>query len=227
MELITRPRVSFLGQGLAHGGIMASRTLPAVTSALAVLAAGGIALLYPVGPISTHMLQHIALMNVLAPLMASALSRIRPPSDRAALFWAATITQILLLWLWHAPPAHRAAAGSLLGSITMHGSLFAAALLFWLSLMTLSARNAWQSIFALLVTGKFACLLGVLLIFAPRTLYEAGHAHYHSAVALLDDQQLAGLYMITACPLSFVLAAVIMAAQAMNRLDRQASALAQ
>jgi putative membrane protein len=201
---------------------MASRTLPAIASALAVLAVGGVALLYPMGPISAHMLMHIALMNVVAPMMASALSREWPPSDRAVLFWAAAITQILLLLLWHAPPAHRAAADSFLGSITMHGSLFSAAILFWLSLMTLSTRNAWQAIVALLFTGKLACLLGVLLIFAPRTLYEAGHLHSHLAIALLDDQQLAGLYMITACPLSFVLAAVIMAAQALNRLGKQA-----
>ena len=204
---------------------MASRTLPAVVSAFAVLAAGGVALLYPIGPISAHMLVHIALMNVLAPLMASAPSRAWPPSNRAALVWATTIAQILLLWLWHAPPAHRAAAGSLLGLVTMHGSLFAVALLFWLSLMALPARSAWQGIFALLITGKLACLLGALLIFAPRTLYEAGHAD-HAALSTLDDQQLAGLTMIAGCPLSYVLAGVIMAAQTVNRLGRAAPAWA-
>jgi putative membrane protein len=192
---------------------------------MAVLAAGGLALLFPIGPISAHMLLHIALMNVVAPLLASVLARALPPTGRSALVWAATIAQILLLWLWHGPPALRAAAGSMWISFAMHGSLFAVALLFWLSSIRLPARNSWQAICALLVTGKLACLLGVLLIFAPRALYEAGHAGSHGAHALLDDQQLAGLYMITACPLSFVLAGVIMAAQAINHLGRPAPAL--
>jgi len=205
---------------------MERRATPAVVSAVAVLAAGGLVLLFPMGPISGHMLLHIGLMNVAAPLTASVLARAWPPSDRAALVWAATVAQLLLLWLWHAPPAHRAVTGSIWISFAMHGSLFAVALLFWVSLITLTARNSWQAIAALLVTGKLACLLGVLLIFAPRALYEAGHAGGHSAHALLDDQQLAGLYMTMACPLSFILAGVIMVAHAVNRFGRPAAALA-
>jgi putative membrane protein len=200
---------------------MASRILPAVASALAVLAVGGVAILYPMGPVSAHMLVHIALMNVLAPLTASALASAWAPSNRTTLLWAATVAQILLLWMWHAPAAHRTAEGSLLGSITAHGSLFVAALLFWLSLMTLSASKAWQAISALLVTGKLSCLLGVLLIFAPRALYDTGHTGTHGSHTLLDDQQLAGLYMVVACPLSFLLAGVIMVAQALDHLGRQ------
>jgi putative membrane protein len=228
MELITAPRVSLLDltcAGPRRGGIMASRAIPAVASAVAVLAAGCAAFLFPMGPISAHMLLHIAFMNVLAPLAASALVVwARLPLGRAGLVWAATSAQILLLWLWHAPPAHHAAMGSMWISLVMHGSLFAAAFAFWLSLVILPVRNSWQAIFALLITGKLACLLGVLLVFAPRALYEAGHVH--GAHAPLDDQQLAGLYMITACPLSFVLAGVIMAAQTISHLSRQAPAFA-
>ncbi|MGH6767976.1 MAG: cytochrome c oxidase assembly protein [Xanthobacteraceae bacterium] len=201
--------------------------MPAVASGLAVLAAGGLALLFPMEPISAHMLLHIALMNVAAPLIAGVLAAgARLPTDRAALVWAATIAQLLLLWFWHAPPAHRLATGSMWMSFAMHGSLFAVALLFWLSLITLTVRNSWQAIFALLLTGKLACLLGVVLIFAPRALYQAGHADGHGAQSLLDDQQLAGLYMITACPLSYLLAGVIIAAHAMTYLGRRAPALA-
>lgn len=68
---------------------MASRILPAVASALAVLAVGGVAILYPMGPVSAHMLVHIALMNVLAPLTASALASAWAPSNRTTLLWAA------------------------------------------------------------------------------------------------------------------------------------------
>jgi putative membrane protein len=205
---------------------MACRSMPAVISAISVAAAGGLAAFLPLGPVSAHMLVHIALMNALAPVIASLFAASARPSDRAAPIWVVTIAQILLLWLWHAPSAHRAAMGSMWISFAMHGSLFLAALFFWLILITRSMRSSWQSIAALLVTGKLACLLGALLIFAPRTLYEGGHAEGHGAHALLDDQQLAGLYMVTACPLSFVLAAVIMVAHALNQVGRPAPRLA-
>ena len=204
---------------------MSSNVLPAAASALAILVAGSAAFLLPMGPLSAHMLLHIALMNLAAPLAAIALMRLFPARlDRAALLWGATIAQLVLLWAWHAPPAHRAAAGSMLISFTMHVSLFAAALAFWTLLVRVSARNRWQAIFSLLITGKLACLLGALLIFAPRALYELSHGHHHSAYSTLDDQQLAGLYMIAACPLSFVLAGVIIAAQAMRDFGQQSSA---
>lgn len=67
---------------------------------------------------------------------------------------------------------------------------------------------------ALLLTGKLACLLGALLIFAPRELYRL------HGLPSLEDQQLAGLLMITACPLSYVVAGVAMAAQAIGDLER-------
>jgi putative membrane protein len=109
-------------------------------------------------------------------------------------------------------------------SIVMHATLFSASLAFWTLLTSKSARNRWQTIFALLITAKLACLLGAILIFAPRSLYEMRHGQHGSASLTLDDQQLAGPIMIAACPLSFVLAGVIIAAQAMNDLGRQTSA---
>lgn len=89
----------------------------------------------------------------------------------------------------------------------MHASMFGAALWFWLSLIRLRPALEWQGILALLITGKLACLLAGLLVFAPRALL-AGH---HQAEQALDDQHLAGLLMILACPASYVLAGVLTA----------------
>jgi putative membrane protein len=112
--------------------------------------------------------------------------------------------------------------------LTLHAALFLAALLFWLALLTISAASRWQTIPALLLTGKLACLLAALLIFAPRTLYvSAGHlahaAEHFSALRALDDQQLAGLLMITACPLSYLVAAVIITVQLIGRPETSAA----
>ena len=77
--------------------------------------------------------------------------------------------QIVLLWTWHVPSMQRSTMEFGTLQILMHGSLFLAALYFWTLLLT--RRHArWQAIFLLLLTGKLSCLLGALLIFAPRLL---------------------------------------------------------
>jgi putative membrane protein len=163
---------------------------------------------------------HIALMNIAAPLVAILVAHIGyPGTDRSMALWSASAIQIALLWMWHVPLLHRWATESGTQQVLMHGSLFVAAAGFWTLLACMPARSSWQGIFLLLLTGKLSCLLGALLIFAPRLLYAG---HHHSAS--LDDQHLAGLLMITACPLSYVTAGVVLAAQIMTDLGRTTGA---
>ena len=90
---------------------MPGKYLPAVASAVAILVAVSAALLVPMGPLSAHMLLHVALMNLAAPLAAIALTRTSSAQfDRITFLWVVTVLQIVLLWGWHVPPAHRAAA---------------------------------------------------------------------------------------------------------------------
>jgi putative membrane protein len=56
----------------------------------------------------------------------------------------------------------------------------------------------------------------VLLTFSPRALYVASSHAGHR----LDDQQLAGLLMITACPLSYLVAAVVIVARFVTNPSR-------
>jgi putative membrane protein len=142
-------------------------------------------------------------------------------SDRGALLWAATAIQLALLWVWHAPPLHHAAMHSPILQGLMHGTLLLAAALFWTLLLGLATKARWQAIFPLLLTAKLSCLPGALLVFAPRHLYAAHHyLHSPPTIADLSDQQLAGLLMITACPLSYLSAGVVVAALAIAELGR-------
>ena len=195
--------------------------LPAIAGASAVLVTGMIVLAaYDLGRFSAHMVVHIASMNVAAPLLAAwAVTHWPARGIRASWLWIATLVQIVLLWAWHSPVVHNVTAESAALGLTLHGALFLAALSFWFFLLTISAAARWQTIPALLLTGKLACLLAALLIFAPRTLYEsAGHLlHGASHLPALDDQQLAGLLMITACPLSYLVAAVVITVQLIGR----------
>lgn len=160
---------------------------------------------------------HILLMNVVAPLLASLLHDGREVSGRTLL--VASLLHLVLLWAAHLPGVmawyHHDTAMLLSGTV-----LFAAALWFWRAVLGQGGARRWRGLLALLLTGKLYCLLGVLLVFAPRPLYP-GHG---SAPILLADQQQAGLLMVVACPLSYVLAAVIIAAGWMNALESEARA---
>ena len=196
---------------------MSRAILPATASAFSVLAVVIlIATTHQFGSLSSHMALHIALMNVAAPLIAGMLVR-RSESSRPTNLWAIAAFQIMLLWIAHAPSVHRLMAGSQLLQASMHMFLFVTALFFWRALLGLSPNCRWQVIPVLLLTGKLFCLLAVLLIFAPRLLYEmpaSEHvAHVHGTSVGLADQQLAGLLMVAACPLSYLVAGVIFAAQ--------------
>jgi putative membrane protein len=185
---------------------------PAPASALAV--AAGLAVVLPfvtLGHLSRHMVIHIVAMSVLAPLLATGWALAAPGrAVRARELWGATALQIATLWIWHLPAAHHLAAASVTVTLAMHASLLIAAIWFWLSLIRLREAQQWQGILALLITGKLACLLAALLVFAPRAIL-ATHSHHEVTGLALDDQHLAGLLMIVACPASYVLAGVLIA----------------
>ena len=174
---------------------------------------------------------HIASMNVVAPLVAGwAIAQRQTAGSRASWLWIATLVQIVLLWTSHSPAVHNVVVQFPALWLALHGILFLSAVLFWFALLTISAAARWQTIPALLLTGKLACLLAALLIFSPRALYGAADHLVHAAGHLpglraLDDQHLAGLMMITACPLSYLVAAVIITIQLIGRPQTPAAVL--
>jgi putative membrane protein len=179
------------------------------------------------GPLSHHMTQHILLMNIAAPLMAWGLTTLRSHTAvyrnaHSKFLVAASILQIALLWAWHAPAALSVANSLTDVTLTMHLSLFLAALWFWYAVLSIGGAKRWQSIVSLLLTGKLFCLLAAILVFAPRPLYVLGHhaAHHPSVTTTLEDQQLAGLLMIVVCPATYVLAGVILAARWLHELEQ-------
>jgi putative membrane protein len=164
------------------------------------------------GPLSAGMAGHILLMNLLAPVVAVWTARSSPSLVRPFRSLAApTLVQLLLLWGWHAPPSLAAAMDRPALHLAMQGSLLLAALWFWSAVVNATAGGQWRAIAALLATSKLFCLLGVLLTFASYPLYPVMAHHGLQAPDPLADQQLAGLLMLVACPLSYLVAAVVVA----------------
>jgi len=205
-----------------------------------------------IGPLSRTMLQHMVLMNILVPAAMLSLRAWQPGSfaapvgqpsadllsagpgattaRAAARSWPlATALQLTLLWAWHAPPAFAAAMTHPWIMAAMHVTLTAAALWFWLALVAMPDTHRWRSIIALLVTGKLFCLLGALLAFAPRPLYavlqSAQPALTTGSMSIaLADQQLAGIIMLTVCPLVYVFAGITISARWFYALERNGRA---
>jgi putative membrane protein len=197
---------------------MARTTLPATASATAVLVAGiPLVALHNLGPLSGHMAMHLALMNVVAPFCVALLtSRVVSDARSDGTLWFACALQIGLLWALHTPSVQHETMESSILQVTMQATLFVAAFLFWNAVSRLTETARWQSVPALLLTGKLSCLLAALLVFSPRSLYvlpEHADAAIVPSMASLEDQQLAGLMMIIACPLSYLSAGVVVAAQ--------------
>lgn len=200
--------------------------LAPVLSASAVLVAGLLVFgLLDAGPLSIQMAQHLVVMNVIAPAAAIMLvPHMRGRPSRPLYFWAAGLMQITMLWVWHAPSVQMASASSFLLHVALMLLLALAATSFWTLLLAAAVHRSWSAIAGLLITGKLACLLGALMIFAGRDLYllpGLSIPFCSTGPSTLEDQHLAGLLMITACPLSYLVAGVVLAAQMFTRIDRE------
>jgi putative membrane protein len=198
-----------------------AKALPALLSVIAVLAGGLLAGAWAsFGPLSIHMATHIAVMNVAAPLIAVGLFRLGLIPRLSGALWAAAAIQLVILLAWHIPPFHHALAASPVVAVVA-GVLAISSVAFWLALTAHAEDAPWQAMLALMLTGKIACLMGGILVFAPRALYAVAH---HGTAGALADQQLAGLLMLAVCPLSYVAAGITIAAQMMMRLENNAGA---
>jgi len=176
-------------------------------AALAVLVLLGFCYVENAGVFSRHMIIHIALMTVAAPVLASLLLKLSAKSASVSTLFAAVTLQAALLLAWHSPLGIGLAMKGHAGTLLMQATLFFSALWFWLTVFNQTGEHLWRAVIALLLTGKLFCLIAVLLIFAPRVLY--GMTAINMPIELAD-QQLAGLLMVTVCPITYVLAAVVL-----------------
>jgi putative membrane protein len=160
------------------------------------------------------MLLHVVTMTMVAPLAVYALVELCPAArgnPSPGRLWAATVLQALLFLFWHTPYGMITGMHSSGGEFLLQASLLIAACLFWWTLLRLHPDQAGHAILALLLTGKLFCLVALLLTFAPRSLYPA---------MPLEDQQLAGLIMITICPLCYVVSAIWLCWRWLGRIER-------
>ncbi|WP_348754321.1 cytochrome c oxidase assembly protein [uncultured Aquincola sp.] len=153
---------------------------------------------------TVRVVHHMALVLLIAPLLAHGLA---PGLRRLpAPLWPCTALAAAAFWTWHVPGPYAAALSSDAVYALMQLSLLATAAAFWLALQRSDAPRALA---AILVSTVLMGLLGALITFAARPLYEP---HFASTlgwgVSPLEDQQLAGIVMWAPGSIAYLLAAV-------------------
>jgi putative membrane protein len=172
-----------------------------IYAAYAALAALAMLTLWPTAWLGRQMLSHVVTMAVVAPLAVGLLrwSWCNGWRTHARHLWMAAVLQMAVFLFWHAPFGMIFAMNAFGGALLLQVSLLVTACVFWGCIAGLGRERLWHAIAALLFTGKVFCLVAVILTFAPRPLYH---------MMTLADQQLAGLIMITLCPLVYVASAL-------------------
>jgi putative membrane protein len=146
---------------------------------------------------SAHMLLHMGVVAVAAPLLAVAVgggARSRIERWRGLLHpVTASVGELVVVWGWHAPLLHLAARENPAVLAIEQGSFLVAGLWLWLASgagwSPADGQRAWSGMVALLFTSMHMTLLGAVLALSPRALY-----HHHSAA--LADQHLGGSLML-------------------------------
>jgi putative membrane protein len=153
------------------------------------------------GSFASHMLAHMGVVAVAAPLIVIGMpDRWRPgPAMPVALPIAASLVELVAVWGWHAPALRAAAENSLAVTVSEQATFLAAGLFLWWTSFAASGRTSHSAAgaAALLLTSIHMTLLGALLSLSPRPLYGAGEVTCFGTV--LDagqDQQLGGVIML-------------------------------
>jgi putative membrane protein len=147
---------------------------------------------------TAHMVLHLAVMLAAAPLLALGLARagLGPPAGGPliALALLASLFELLVVWGWHVPAMHEAAALRPTVFAAQQASFLLAGLGLWLASAGPSRRGAAAGIVAMLMTLMHMSMLGVLLAVAPQ-LYSPTVCGGLFGLDPLADQQAGGALM--------------------------------
>jgi putative membrane protein len=153
---------------------------------------------------AAHMLAHMGVVAVAAPLIAIGLSDqpvrlLRHPLLASPL--VASLIDLVAVWVWHAPVLRAAVAQSAFVGVLEQASFLLAGLILWLSCLgTTRDRSLLRGsagAFGLLFTSVHMTLLGALLTLSPRPLYAEGEVSCFGLVLSAGrDQEIGGVMML-------------------------------
>lgn len=158
-----------------------------------------------------HMTMHMGVVAVAAPLLALGIAGgPHDPVRKAPRLFApvpASILELIVVWVWHAPALHHAARQEPAGLVMEQGTFLLSGLFVWLAAFggdpSHRGNRTAAGVVGLLLTSMHMTLLGALLALATRPLYA--HAHGLAGLTPLDDQHLGGAIMLLVGGISYLL----------------------
>jgi putative membrane protein len=171
-----------------------------------------------------HMIQHLVLISLAAPLLAMGrqphLAHMVKRANISVPAWLrepapAALVLVAVLFLWHTPALYDAAVRNDQLHATEHLTLLAAAVWLWRTLLN-GVRDGASVLWLFLVTLPMTGL-GVAMTIA-RTPWYRTYSH-SSYTAALQDQQMAGVVMWSFGGLAAAVAGVAMFAVWLNQSD--------
>jgi putative membrane protein len=227
-----------------HGRVVGPRQVLAFHAGLAVVA---VALVSPLDGLaaalfSAHMVQHLLLTLVAAPLLVVGASRLPfaralpPPArrrvgrlerrllggpartPRVGLLVVAVLAHTVTFWLWHSAAMYEAAVRHGWAHALEHTTMLGAALLLWWAVLAAAQRGAvLAAVLALFAVSAQEVALAALITLAPEPWYGVYAATAEAwGVSPLADQQVAGSLMWTFGAVVYIGTAVVLLAR---RLD--------
>lgn len=168
---------------------------------------------------TAHMVLHMTVVGAGAPLVAAGLARARdwPARGWPAAALAASLLELAVVWVWHAPTLHHASRtdGAILA--LEQASFAAAAAALWLTALT---GPPLAGAVALFLTSMHMVLLGALIALAPRLLYEGHGAYGTVGLDPMTDQQVGGVIMMALGGVIYLAAATRRAARGLQESAR-------
>ena len=164
---------------------------------------------------SPHMMLHLGVAVVAAPMIAIGLARARLGVDLERpllLALAASALEMVVVWGWHVPALHEAAALDDRFFVAQQGSFLLAGVFIWLVSFSGGSRAACGiGMLAMLLTFMHMAMLGVLLSLAPQLLYAPELCLGAFGLDQLDDQRLGGALMAVGGGLPYLLGGIVLA----------------
>lgn len=163
-----------------------------------------------------HMVLHLGVVVVAAPLLAAGLKRINVGdwAARYLLFWAVTASlfEMLVVWSWHIPALHEAASRYDLVFVLQQLSFLVAGVLIWLVSFSGKSRvGAGIGAVALMMTFMHMTMLGVLLSLASELLYDPSLYSTGPLAEKLQDQSLGGILMALGGGFPYLIGGLVLA----------------
>ena len=162
------------------------RAVPLILSAAAI----GAAYLLPwsrwLGFFAEHMIQHVTLVALAAPLLVLAI----PARGWGPSVLLGAVLEFLVVWGWHLPALHGLACFGGFWKMLEQASFLAAGLLVWSG--ALASESPLAGAGGLLLTSMHMTLLGAVLTLAPTAIYAAACPICGS----VEGQQMGGLLML-------------------------------